>query len=157
MSSALLVFRAVHTHCACPSLQKAHPSLESLASYFPLTYHHLRIAMCRLQANNPTFTVPFINSVYPTSCMNCGPTTCCEAHFDDGNYPSLRCAVTAFGSFNPNQGGHLVLYDLKIYFRFPPGATVFLSSAGIRHGNAAIHSGETRYLFTQFCPGGLMR
>ncbi|KAI0026585.1 hypothetical protein K488DRAFT_65859, partial [Vararia minispora EC-137] len=125
--------------------------------YFPLAYHHLRTAMRKLQAHDPTFAAPFANSVYPTACMNCGPTTCCEAHFDVGNYPSLPCAVTAFGSFDPDKGGHLILRDLKIYFRFPPGATILLSSAGICHGNAAIQSGETRYSFTQFCPGGLLR
>ncbi|KAI0028040.1 hypothetical protein K488DRAFT_90162 [Vararia minispora EC-137] len=130
---------------------------EILASYFPLAYQHLRSAMRKLQAQDPCFTAPFPNSVYPAGAMNFGPETCCNAHFDVGNYPSLPCAITAFGDFDPNRGGHLVLHDLKIYFRFPPGATVLLSSAGIRHGNATIRSGETRLSFTQFCPGGLMR
>ncbi|KAI0027210.1 hypothetical protein K488DRAFT_62334 [Vararia minispora EC-137] len=130
---------------------------EILASYFPLAYQHLRAAMQKIQAQDPSFIAPFSNSVYAAGAMNLGPETCCDAHFDVGNYPSLPCAVTAFGNFDPDRGGHLVLHDLKVYFRFPPGATILLSSAGIRHGNAAIQPGETRYSFTQFCPGGLMR
>ncbi|KAI0027910.1 hypothetical protein K488DRAFT_60119 [Vararia minispora EC-137] len=130
---------------------------EILASYFPLAYQHLRGAMRKLQAWDPSFTALFPNSVYAAGAMNFGPETCCDAHFDVGNYPGLPCAVTAFGDFDPDRGGHLVLHDLRVYFRFPPGATALLSSAGIRHGNARILSGEKRYSFTQFCPGGLMR
>ncbi|KAI0028544.1 hypothetical protein K488DRAFT_58320 [Vararia minispora EC-137] len=130
---------------------------EILASYFPLAYQHLRTAMRKLQAHDPSFVAPFSHSVYAAGAMNFGPKTCCDAHFDMENYPSLPCAITAFGNFNPNKGSHLVLHDLGIYFRFPLGATVLLSLAGIRHGNTTIQPGEKQYSFTQFCPGGLMR
>ncbi|KAI0280857.1 hypothetical protein BC826DRAFT_882625, partial [Russula brevipes] len=126
-------------------------------SYFPLSYHHFRIALNKLHINDPTTNPPFRNSVYPAACMNAGPQTCYNAHFDTHNYPGAPCAVTAFGHFNPDTGGHFVLYDLKIFFHFPPGATVLLSSVGFKHRNTAISPEETRYSFTQFCPGGLMR
>jgi hypothetical protein len=113
--------------------------------------------MSKLHVDDPTANTPFKNSVYPAACMNAGPQTCCKPHFDVCNYPGSPCAVTAFGHFNPDTGGHFVLYDLKLFFRFPPGTTVLLSSAGIRHGNTPISPEETRYSFTQFCPGGLMR
>lgn len=40
---------------------------------------------------------------------------------------------------------------------FPPGATILIPSATIRHSNTATHAGETRYSFTQYAAGGLFR
>ncbi|PBK60372.1 hypothetical protein ARMSODRAFT_990947 [Armillaria solidipes] len=64
------------------------------------------------------------------------PTTCCS----DG-VPSL----------------HLVLWDLKLIIDFPPGSTILIPSAILRHSNTTIAPGECRYLFTQYTAGGLFR
>lgn len=40
---------------------------------------------------------------------------------------------------------------------FPPGSTIIIPSAALRHSNAAIQQGETRYSFTQYTAGGLFR
>lgn len=40
---------------------------------------------------------------------------------------------------------------------FPSGSTILLPSASIFHGNTPIQPGETRYSFTQYCAGGLLR
>lgn len=38
---------------------------------------------------------------------------------------------------------------------FPPGSTILIPSATLRHSNVAIQKGETRYSFTQYAAGGL--
>ncbi|KAJ7728435.1 hypothetical protein DFH07DRAFT_969868 [Mycena maculata] len=66
--------------------------------------------------------------------------------------PSPRSAP-----FNPNLGGHLVLWDLRLIIRFPPGATIFIPLAILRHSNVKIRANERRYSFTQFTPAGIFR
>jgi hypothetical protein len=61
------------------------------------------------------------------------------------------------GNFDPTLGGHLVLWDLKLVIEFPPGSTILIPSATLRHSNVAIRKGETRYSFTQYTAGGLFR
>ncbi|KAJ7782956.1 hypothetical protein B0H16DRAFT_1658374 [Mycena metata] len=78
-------------------------------------------------------------------------------HIDFGNLAWGWCAVTALGSFNPDRGGHLVLWDLKLVIRFPPGSTILLPSAILRHSNLKIGPNETRFSFTQFTPAGIFR
>lgn len=50
-----------------------------------------------------------------------------------------------------------MLWDLKLVVEFPPGATILIPSATVRHSNTAIRKGETRYSFTQYAAGGLFR
>jgi hypothetical protein len=73
------------------------------------------------------------------------------------NLPFGWCAITALGNFDPTLGGHLVLWDLKLVIEFPPGSTILIPSATLRHSNVAIRQGETRYSFTQYTAGGLFR
>ncbi|KAJ7895608.1 hypothetical protein B0H14DRAFT_3426222 [Mycena olivaceomarginata] len=61
------------------------------------------------------------------------------------------------GTFDPDAGGHLILWDLRLVIRFPPGSTVFIPSAIIRHSNVGILSHEMRSSFTQYTAGGLFR
>ncbi|KAI0038561.1 hypothetical protein FA95DRAFT_1505391, partial [Auriscalpium vulgare] len=130
---------------------------SGFASYSPKPYHDMRQSLDKLYRSQPELRWNFPNSAYPCATANLGPTTVCFAHNDLSNFPSFLCAVTPFGPFDPDKGGHMVLMDLKVRIRFPPGATILLPSAGIRHCNLPIQAGERRYSFTQFCPGGLMR
>ncbi|KAJ7278649.1 hypothetical protein C8J57DRAFT_1465040 [Mycena rebaudengoi] len=54
-------------------------------------------------------------------------------------------------------GGHLILWDLKLVIRFPPGATIIIPSVLLHHSNIAIQAGETRYSFTQYTAEGIFR
>ncbi|KAJ7880725.1 hypothetical protein B0H14DRAFT_3434270 [Mycena olivaceomarginata] len=65
--------------------------------------------------------------------------------------------ITALGSFDPDLGGHLVLWDLKLVIRFPPSATILIPSTIIRHSNVPVAPHERRYSFTQYTAGGLFR
>ncbi|KAF7319498.1 hypothetical protein HMN09_00288800 [Mycena chlorophos] len=96
-------------------------------------------------------------SVFPSCTFNFGPQTVTVPHLDLLNLAWGWCFITAFGNFDPNKGGHLILWDLKRVIRFPPGATIAIPSALLRHSNVSIQQGETRYSFTQFAAGGLFR
>ena len=41
--------------------------------------------------------------------------------------------------------------------RFPPGSTIFIPSALLRHSNTGIQRGERRSSFVQYTAGGLFR
>ena len=112
--------------------------------------------MNRLHDRDPSLVPNFPGSVYPMACANCGPRTVCELHVDGSNYPGLPCAITAMGDFDADNGGHLILPQLRMYVRFAAGRTILLSSACIKHGNVEIGPGETRESFTQYCPSGLL-
>lgn len=49
------------------------------------------------------------------------------------------------------------MWDLGLVIEFPPGATILIPSASIRHSNIGIQEGESRYSFTQYAAGGLFR
>jgi hypothetical protein len=101
---------------------------------------------------------PFKCSAYPAYAANLGPRVACKQHKDSCNSPATMCAVTALGQFNPDVEGHLILHDLKVYIRFPPGSTILLLSASIEHANIPVCTKDaTQTSFTQYCPGGLMR
>lgn len=36
-------------------------------------------------------------------------------HLDSANLAFGWCAITTFGIFNPDWGGHLILWDLRVY------------------------------------------
>jgi hypothetical protein len=99
----------------------------------------------------------FNNSVFACATFNFGPATCTFDHTDPSNLPFGWCAITALGNFDATLGGHLILWDLKLVIEFPPGATILIPSATIRHSNIAIRKSETRYSFTQYTAGGLFR
>jgi hypothetical protein len=99
----------------------------------------------------------FASSVFAANSYNFGPATVCYMHRDFGNLPYGWCAITALGDFNPSSGGHLVLWDLGLVVRFPPGSTILIPSAVITHSNTPIAEGESRYSFTQYSAGGLFR
>ncbi|KAF4584855.1 hypothetical protein EYR40_001672 [Pleurotus pulmonarius] len=72
-----------------------------------------------------TSAIPSLKTNYPdnefsTLTVNFGPQTVSIPHIDFKNLAYGLCAVTALGDFDPDQGGHLVLWDLRVVIRFPP-------------------------------------
>ncbi|KAJ7025957.1 hypothetical protein C8F04DRAFT_967087 [Mycena alexandri] len=96
-------------------------------------------------------------SVFTTATFNFGPITVTFPHIDFGNLAWGWCVITALGWFNPDLGGHLILWDLKLIIRFPPGSSILIPSAILRHSNVKIQPGERRYSFTQFTLAGIFR
>jgi hypothetical protein len=99
----------------------------------------------------------FDNSVYPACAMNMGPQTVCLPHRDSGNKAGGWCSITSAGTFDPQCGGHLVLWELKLVIEFPPGSTINIPSSLITHSNTTIGAAETRVSFTQYAAGALFR
>ncbi|VDB91472.1 unnamed protein product [Peniophora sp. CBMAI 1063] len=131
----------------------------ALAYYFPLIYMHMCERLRALCEHDPSLRFPFGGiSAYPTITFNMGPVSITFGHNDGTNYAGIPCSITSLGSFNAGEGGHLILYDVGVYFQFPAGCTVLLSSAGLRHGNTPLASAEERrYSVTQYCQGSLIR
>jgi hypothetical protein len=99
----------------------------------------------------------FPGTPFTAASMNFGPKTECYPHRDWANFSCGQCTVTSLGDYDPDQGGHLVLWDLGIVVRFPPGSVILLPSALVRHSNTPIASHEHRYSFAQYSSGGLFR
>ncbi|KAF8197638.1 hypothetical protein K438DRAFT_1967188 [Mycena galopus ATCC 62051] len=96
-------------------------------------------------------------SVFAAITFNFGPRTVTYPHLDFANLAWGWCAITALGNFDPDKGGHLILWDLKLIIRFPPGSTILIPSALMRHSNTSIQTHETRFSFTQYTSAGIFR
>jgi len=89
--------------------------------------------------------------------FNFGPKTLTYPRQDYKNLSWGWCSVTSLGSYNHKEGGHLILWDLKIAVEFPPHSTIFIPSAIVEHSNAAIKPAESRMSITQYNSAGLFR
>ncbi|KAE9383790.1 hypothetical protein BT96DRAFT_843342, partial [Gymnopus androsaceus JB14] len=89
--------------------------------------------------------------------VNFGPFSVTYPHVDAANLCFGWCAITALGNFDYTCGGHLILWDLGLYIRFPPGSTILIPSALLIHSNMPVSPGEERYLFIQYLSAGLFR
>lgn len=96
-------------------------------------------------------------SVYPAFTFNLGPRTVTVEHYDSRNKANGWIAITAFGNYNADLGGHLIMRELGLMVRFPPGSTILFPSAIIRHGNAPIQKGEFRMSITLYTAGALFQ
>lgn len=119
-------------------------------------YEYYENRLGKLFLEDDTLKRPF-NSIFTAASYNLGPQVVCFPHVDFANLPFGWCAITAIGNFDPKKGGHLILWDYKLIIEFPPGSTILIPSAIIKHSNTKIFEGETRYSFTQFAAGGLFR
>jgi hypothetical protein len=99
----------------------------------------------------------FKSSAWPAATWNFPDQAVTDFHRDTGNPPSIPCSITPGGDFNPDKGGFLVLWELKLVIRFPPGSNISICSGGVTHGNLGIQPGESRSSFVQYMAGGLAR
>ncbi|KAG2030705.1 hypothetical protein BDR03DRAFT_877726 [Suillus americanus] len=128
-----------------------------LCHYAPKVHKVYANTKSSLKSMHPHLTWNFHNSVFAATTFNLGPTTVTFDHTDNGNFASGMCSIAALGNFDPTTGGHLVLFDLRLIIQFPPGATILIPSAILRHGNISIAPREKRLSFTQYFSGGLIR
>ncbi|KAJ3911127.1 hypothetical protein F5877DRAFT_55668, partial [Lentinula edodes] len=130
---------------------------SAFATWFPRNYaEHLRLNS-ELELKLPHLTRNFDNSVYLCMTVNFGPSTWTHIHTDSKNDVRVPCAITTGGKYNFKQSGHLILWDFKLILEFPPGATILLPSALVRHSNLPTAPGETRISVTQYTAGGVRR
>ncbi|KAF7366129.1 hypothetical protein MVEN_00489700 [Mycena venus] len=95
--------------------------------------------------------------VFAAATFNFGLPTITYPHLNFANLAWGWCAITALGNFDPDKGGHIILWDLKLIIRFPPGCTIFIPSALIRHSNTSIQPHEKHFSFTQYTAAGIFR
>ncbi|TRM57984.1 hypothetical protein BD626DRAFT_411072, partial [Schizophyllum amplum] len=129
----------------------------AVAAHFDKSHAFMTEKMKELQTLKPHNPI-FKNTVFPCCTINSGPRAISLPHRDSHNLAFGVCAVHAQGNFDPDKGGHLILWDLGLVVRFPPGTTLIFPSALIRHSNVALNSeDEVRRSFTLFFPGHLAR
>ncbi|GAW08632.1 hypothetical protein LENED_010703 [Lentinula edodes] len=108
-----------------------------------------------LLRKQPELRANFPNNSFAATTFNLGPLSYSPPHMDPDNRASSWCADTTMGPFNPDRGGHLVLWDLGLVIRFPSGSTILFPSALITHSTIPIQADETRYAMIQYSSGGL--
>ncbi|KAJ7502267.1 hypothetical protein B0H11DRAFT_2365602 [Mycena galericulata] len=143
----------------------AHESFQRISGFTnclvrvfgPLLFAFYVAQLAILSLWKPNLRWPFPGSIFAACTFNFGPYAITRPHLDFGNLSWGWCAITALGWFDPDIGGHLILWDLKLIIRFPPGATILIPSAIIRHSNIPIRTHERRFSFTQYTAGGLFR
>lgn len=85
----------------------------------------------------PRFEKPFTNSIFPTCTFNYGPHVMTLEHINATNVPYGFCAIFACRSYDPVEGGHLILFDLGLVVWFPPGSVILVPSGTMCHSNVA--------------------
>ncbi|KAJ7754860.1 hypothetical protein B0H16DRAFT_1722565 [Mycena metata] len=85
--------------------------------------------------------------------------------FNTGLRRNFTRRLSAFAAATLNFGPATVTLPVGLVFhhspwliiRFPPGSTILIPSAILRHSNVSIAAGEQRYSFTQYTAAGLFR
>jgi hypothetical protein len=146
-----------HSHPPPPRILLIRVTTGAFAMWAPKLYDYYRSQLGLLFKAHSSLRRNFMNSVWTTITFNFGPRTVCYVHRDPGNLAFGWCAITALGRFDPKRSGHLILWDMKLVIEFPPGSTILIPSATLRHSNVRLQEGETRVSFTQYTSGGLFR
>jgi hypothetical protein len=110
-----------------------------------------------LLQKNPRLHRTFPCSPFTAVTVNLGPVSVSPPHTDFANKADGMCLIGALGRFDPDKGGHLVLWDYDLIVRFPPGCSILIPSAVVTHSNTPIQAGEERFSLIQYCAGGLFR
>ncbi|TFK79714.1 hypothetical protein K466DRAFT_505127 [Polyporus arcularius HHB13444] len=99
------------------------------------------------------------NNAFAAASINLGPNAVSYVHTDHLNLAWGWCAITAIGQFDATAGGHLILWDLRMVIEFPPGSTILIPSAILRHSNVALAdpANERRSAFLQYSAGALFQ
>ncbi|KAL1749893.1 hypothetical protein FB107DRAFT_280175 [Schizophyllum commune] len=135
----------------------AHFASVGFGNWAPEIHEYYANTLTALLASDPALFPNFPRSVWACITINFGPRTVTFPHRDYGNLPFGWCAITALGDYDPDAGGHLVLWDCKMVIRFPAGTTVLIPSAILRHSNTRVANHERRYSVTQYSAGAIFR
>ena len=149
-----------------PPITRCSPQTGAFEAYGQRNYTYMKNVLAQLRSSRDLLADgacrlrrPYDDSigVFPCRSFNLGEQSISFPHTDDGNLAQSWCSITPLGRFDPTCGGHLVLWDFGLVIEFPPGATVLIPSALIRHSNTSLQAGETRYSMIQYAAGGLFR
>ncbi|KAF7761322.1 hypothetical protein Agabi119p4_10731 [Agaricus bisporus var. burnettii] len=111
-----------------------------------------------LSYGNPYDNLPANESkAFTCHSENLPPSAFTVPHRDMMNLAFGWCAIFALGEFDFQQGGHLVLHDLKLMVPFPHGSCILIPSAFLWHSNLPVRKQDSRASITFYTPGGLFR
>ncbi|KAJ7449703.1 hypothetical protein B0H11DRAFT_1743498 [Mycena galericulata] len=130
---------------------------SAFAYWAPKVYEDYAESLKQLFEKYPGLEHNFENSIFPAATFNCSPDSISFMHTDYNNLPSGWCGITAGGQFNAEESALLYIKQFKVMVEFPSGASGFILSGSVDHGNTPLAAGETRYSMTQYCAGGLFR
>ncbi|KAF8157509.1 hypothetical protein BJ912DRAFT_1070230 [Pholiota molesta] len=111
-----------------------------MANWAPKLYTYYVDHMRPLYEADTALKPVFRSCIFSAATYNFGPQTVCYKHRDFANLTFGWCAVWALGTFDPTEGGHLILWDCHLVVEFPPGSLILLASALISHSNTSIAS-----------------
>ncbi|KAJ7615465.1 hypothetical protein FB45DRAFT_873539 [Roridomyces roridus] len=143
----------------------ARPSIRRTATYgygpfqalcYPIHSQYYRTTR-ELRKKHPGLRRLFPRSPFAALTANLGPHSVSPPHADHGNATDGMCLISALGHFDPDKGGHLVLWDYNLIIRFPPGCSILIPSTVVTHSNTPIQAGEERFSLIQYSAGGLFR
>ncbi|KAJ7841671.1 hypothetical protein B0H13DRAFT_1546636, partial [Mycena leptocephala] len=106
-------------------------------------------AVERYEAHYSASPRPLFHSVFSAATFLLGNNV--RQPLED-DLPWTWSALTALGNYNPDTGGHIILWDLKLLVRFPPGATILIPRALVRFSFVQIAPTKTRYCLIQNTP-----
>ncbi|KAE9399619.1 hypothetical protein BT96DRAFT_775507, partial [Gymnopus androsaceus JB14] len=151
-------FRVLTSILANPAVQRLSGIANaSYKRYCPSMYQEFKENDEALRRWKPSLRRNFDKSVFAATTINFGPQSITDIHIDSHNRAPASCAVTSLGPFNSTCSGELVLWNLGLIVRFPPGCTILLPSALIVHSNLPIQPGGNRYSITQYSAAALSR
>ncbi|KAJ7434263.1 hypothetical protein B0H11DRAFT_2258567 [Mycena galericulata] len=130
---------------------------SAFADWAPKVYEDYAESLKQLFEKYPGLEHNFENSIFPAATFNCSPDSISFMHTDYNNLPSGWCSITAGGQFNAEESALLYIKQFKVMVEFPSGASGFILSGSVDHGNTPLAAGEMRYSMTQYCAGGLFR
>ena len=128
-----------------------------LATYFQDLYAYYHTQLTVAYSKLPHLRRNYTESIFPAIAFNFGGKVWCFSHRDTNNLSFGMCAITALGNFNPIEGGHLILDDIKVAIQFPPASTILIPSASLTHANVPIQKDENRLSFTQYAAGPIFQ
>ncbi|KAJ3898323.1 hypothetical protein F5879DRAFT_994920 [Lentinula edodes] len=150
--------RAVDDLLKNPAIRRVAGFQQSVFnSYSHKTYVEYQTTNQQLLRRHPHLRANFPGSPYAALTINAGPQSFSPPHQDPDNTVHGWCADTPLAKYNPDLGGHLVLWELRLAIRFPPGSTILFPSALITHSTVPIQGGETRFALIQYSSGRLFR
>ncbi|KAF8208556.1 hypothetical protein K438DRAFT_1442436, partial [Mycena galopus ATCC 62051] len=117
-------------------------------------YHTAKQALLQ---KNPNLRCTFPHSPFASLTANLGPFSVSPPHTNGANKADGMCLIGALGNFDPDKGGHIVLWDYDLIIRSPPGCSTLIPSAVVTHSNTPIQEGEERFSLIQHSAGALFR
>ncbi|KAF8154039.1 hypothetical protein B0H34DRAFT_676905 [Crassisporium funariophilum] len=82
--------------------------------FAPRLYTEYSTTLNNILTNSPDPAKLYDNSVFAAATFNLGPRTVSYPHQDWANLSWGLCAITALGTYNPDLGGDLVLWNLRL-------------------------------------------